>query len=73
MAIVSSYYVTDENFQVGGGKWTIEYHTNSLGNVYMVGPYLWDGIVNRDSLLTIHAEQISNDLAESEFDKMIGG
>ena len=72
MAIVSSTYSTDAHTQTGGGKWTVEYHTDSLGTVYMCGPYLWDGVANRDTLLALHAEQLASDLATAETETLIG-
>lgn len=73
MAIVSSSYSTDSHSQFGGGKWTVETHTDSLGNSYMVGPYLWDGVANRDTLLSAHANQISDELAAGEAEQVVGG
>jgi hypothetical protein len=72
MAIVSSSYVTDTHSQAGGGRWTVEFHTDSIGKSYMCGPYLWDGVANRDTLLALHAEQLASDLANAESEAVLG-
>jgi hypothetical protein len=38
----------------------------------MCGPYLWDGVANRDTLLALHAEQLASDLATAETETLIG-
>ncbi len=38
----------------------------------MCGPYLWDGVANRDTLLAMHADQLANDLATAEAEMVIG-
>ena len=38
----------------------------------MCGPYLWDGVANRDTLLAMHADQLANDLAVAEAKSLIG-
>ena len=38
----------------------------------MCGPYLWDGVANRDTLLALHAEQLASDLANAESEAVLG-
>ena len=73
MPIVSSEYITDAHQQVGGGYWTIERHTDNTGRVHQLGPYLWDGVADRDALLTARAAQIDAQLAQAEADALMGG
>ncbi len=72
MAIISSSYVTDQHAQQGGGRWTVETHTDSDGKKYTVGPYLWDGITDRDTLLSARAASLAESLAEAEAESIIG-
>lgn len=72
MPIVSSSYSTDAHSQAGGGRWTIERHTDSTGRVHTVGPYLWDGVSNRDTLLSARAAQINEQLAADEAEQLMG-
>ena len=73
MPIVSSTYTTDAHQQVGGGRWTIERHTDNTGRVHTVGPWLWNGADDRDAILSARAAQINEDLAAAEADALIGG
>lgn len=73
MPIVSSTYTTDAHAQTGGGRWTIERHTDNTGLVHTVGPYLWDEVSNRDTLLAARAAQIDAQLAEAEAEQLMGG
>lgn len=72
MPIVSSSYVSDAHTQSGGGRWTVETHVDGDGVKYTVGPYPWDGIADRDSLMATHAAQLSESLAESEAVALLG-
>lgn len=72
MAIVTSSYTTDQHSQPGGGRWTIETHIDSEGNTHNIGPYLWDGITDRNVLLTSRAASLAESLAETEADLIIG-
>ncbi len=72
MAIVSSSYVSDTHAQTGGGVWTTETHTDSDGVTYVIGPYLWDGIADRDELMAVRADALSESLAEAEAAKLLG-
>lgn len=71
MPIVTSTYITDAHSQVGGGRWTIERHTDSTGRVHTVGPYLWDGAADRGTLLAAHAAQLDVQLAQDEAEQMM--
>jgi hypothetical protein len=73
MPITSSTYTSDAHSQGGGAKWTIERHTDSTGRVHTVGPYLWDGVANRDTLLAARAAQLDVQLAEAEADALLVG
>lgn len=71
--VVSSSYTTDSHSQVGGGRWTVERHLDAVGNeVAMIGPYLWDGIADRDAILSAHASQINEAYAQAEIDALLG-
>ena len=72
MAIVSSSRVTDQHAQPGGGRWTVETHTDSDGQKYTVGPYLWDGVTDRDALLSARAASLAESLAAAEAASIIG-
>ena len=71
MSIVSSSYVTDQHAQPGGGRWTVETHTDSDGNAYTVGPYLWDGVADRDALMASRAVALAETLAAAEFERLL--
>lgn len=73
MAIVSSSYVSDTHAQTGGGVWTTETHTDSDGVTYVIGPYLWDGTTDRDTLLTVRATRLAETLAALELEQLIKG
>jgi hypothetical protein len=66
MPIVSSSYVSDAHSQTGGGRWTVETHVDGDGVKYTVGPYLWDGVADRDALMATRAAALSESLAEAE-------
>lgn len=72
MAIVSSSYVSDQHTQPGGGRWTTETHVDADGNSYTIGPYLWDGVTNRDTLMAARATALSDSLAEAEAAALLG-
>lgn len=72
MAIVSSSYVSDSNAQPGGGRWTTEIHIDGEGVKYTVGPYLWDGIADRDALMAVRAAALSESLAAAEAAELLG-
>jgi hypothetical protein len=72
MAIVSSSYVSDQHTQPSGGRWTIETHTDGDGVKYTVGPYLWDGVSDRDLLMAARAAALSDSLAEAEAAALLG-
>ncbi len=59
MAITTSASTTDAS------GWTIETHTDSTGAQHQVC-YRWDGVADRDVLMTAHAAQITEQLAEAE-------
>lgn len=72
MTIVSSSYISDAHTQPGGGRWTTEIHIDGDGVKYTVGPYLWDGIADRDELMAVRADALSESLAEAEAAKLLG-
>jgi hypothetical protein len=72
MPIVSSSYRSDEHTQPGGGRWTVETHVDGDGVKYTVGPYLWDGVANRDTLMAGRAAALSDSLAKAEADALLG-
>jgi hypothetical protein len=71
MPIVSSSYVSDAHAQPGGGRWTTETHVDGDGQKYTVGPYLWDGVANRDTLMASRAAALSESLAEAEAEDLL--
>jgi hypothetical protein len=71
MSIVSSSYVTDAHAQPGGGRWTVETHIDGDGVKYTVGPYLWDGVADRDALMSARASALSDSLAEAEANALL--
>ena len=72
MPIISSSRVTDQHAQPGGGRWTVETHIDSDGNSYTVGPYLWDGVVDRDALMASRAVALAEALAAAELESLLG-
>ena len=73
MPITSSVYTTDAHAQGSGARWTIERHTDSTGRVHTAGPYLWDGVANRDALMAARAAQLDVQLAEAEAESLLEG
>lgn len=71
MPIISSSRVTDQHAQPGGGRWTVETHTDGDGNRYTVGPYLWDGVVDRDALMASRAAALAETLAAAELERLL--
>lgn len=71
MSIVSSSYTSDQHTQPGGGRWTVETHTDSEGVKYTVGPYLWDGVADRDALMAARAASLSESLAQAELARLL--
>lgn len=71
MPILSSSRVTDQHAQPGGGRWTVETHIDSDGNSYTVGPYLWDGVVDRDALMASRAAALAETLAAAELERLL--
>jgi hypothetical protein len=71
MPIISSSYVSDAHTQLGGGRWTTETHVDGDGVKYTVGPYLWDGMANRETLMAARATEISASLAEAEANALL--
>jgi len=72
MAVISSTYSTDQHSQPGGGRWTVETHTDTEGVQYTIGPYLWDGVTDRNALLTARAAALEESLAASELESILG-
>lgn len=71
MAITASTYVTDTHAQPGGGRWTVETHTDSDGQKYTIGPYLWDGVADRDALLASRAAALAETMAAAELESLL--
>jgi len=71
MTITSSSYQTDAHTQPGGGRWVVETYTDSTGRVY-TQQYMWDGVTNRDTLLSQRAAELNTALADAEAHQLIG-
>lgn len=72
MPIITSTFYSDAHTQPGGGRWTTEIHIDGDGVRYTVGPYLWDGIADRDALMAVRAEALSESLAAAESAALLG-
>ena len=71
MPIVSSTNTIDAHAQQGGGRYVIERHTDDVGKVYQVGPYLAPEGFDTTARLASRAAQISDQLAEAEAQALI--
>lgn len=69
VSIVSS--VTVEFTQADGTIHVSERHTDHLGNVYHRGPWVADGH-DIPALLAAHAVELAEQLANAEFEHLIG-
>ena len=66
MPIVSSVTIIDAHTQVSGGRYVIERHTDDLGKVHQVGPYLAPAGFDTAARLASRAIEIDTQLAEAE-------
>ena len=73
MPIVSSTQIVDAHQQQTGGRYVIERHTDELGVVYQVGPYLAPDGYDTAARLASRAVEISAQLAEAEAQELING
>ena len=66
MSIVSSVAIVDDYAQSSGSKYVIERHTDSVGKVHQVGPYLADAGFNINARLVSRAIELAAQLADEE-------
>lgn len=71
MTIVSSSYVSDSHAQAGGGFLTMELFTDSTDATY-TNTYLWDGVADRDALLSDRSDALASRLADEEAARLLG-
>ena len=63
----------DAHQQQSGGRYVIERHTDDLGAVYQVGPYLAPDGYDTAARMAARADEISAQLAEAEAQELING
>lgn len=73
MPIVSSEYIADGHTQKSGGRYVIERHTDDVGKVYQLSPYLAPDGLDIAARLATHANEINAQLAEAEAMGIING
>ncbi len=66
MPIVSSTYTQDVHTQRGGGRYVVEHHTDDVGKVYQVGPWLAPVGFDVQTRVNSRASEINAQLAEAE-------
>jgi hypothetical protein len=72
MPIVSSTHTIDAHQQVGGGRYVIERHTDDVGVVHQVGPWLAPDGFDVAARVASRAGQINEQLAEAEAAALLG-
>ena len=65
MTITASIFTTG-HAQVDGRRYVREVHTDHLGVEHAV-EYLWDGVTDRDAIMTARAQRIAEALAAAEY------
>ena len=66
MSIVSSEAIVDSHTQASGSSYVIERHTDSLGAVHTIGPYLAESGFDINARLASHAVELATQLADEE-------
>jgi len=72
MPIVSSTHNIDAHEQRGGGRYVIERHTDDVGVVHQVGPWLAPVGFDVQARVTSRASEINAQLAEVEAAALLG-
>lgn len=72
MSIVSSESIVDSHTQADGSSYVIERHTDHLGNVYQVGPYLAPSGYDVAARLASRAVELAAQLADTEAVGVLG-
>ncbi len=72
MPIVTSEAIQDAYTQPGGSRYVIERHTDNLGQVYQVGPWLAAPGADVQAILAARAAELNDQLAAVEAQALIG-
>lgn len=73
MPIVQTVVKPDDYTQRDGSRYVMEYHTDNLGVVWTVGPYLTQPGFDYNARAQQRAQELSNQLAEQEVDGELNG
>jgi hypothetical protein len=71
MSIVNSTYSLDAHYQSNGDRYVTEHHTDNLGMVHQIGPYLISPSTDIDAIIANRVAKLNEQLSESEIEKYL--